>query len=370
MDDRILVATRKGLFTIKRDNGRWVIRDVALMGEHISMVLPDPRDGTIHAAMSMGHFGCKMRRSRDGGKTFTESPAPEYPPLAEGEEPVKDPMRGFEIPNALKLIWSLEIGDPRQPGTLWCGTAPGGLFRSDDGGDTWQIVRSLWDNPSRRKWFGGGYDYAGIHTICVDPTNTRRVYVAISTGGVWLTEDGGKSWQTRAKGLRNEYMPPDQAGDPDSQDVHRLALCAANPDVMWIQHHNGIFHSTDAGRNWREIENVKPSVFGFPVVAHPKDANTAWFVPAVKDEVRVPAHGKVVVNRTRDGCKSFQTLSKGLPQEHAYDLVYRHGLDIDATGNRLVMGSTTGSLWVSEDRGDSWQTVAEHLPPIYVVRFG
>jgi len=137
-----------------------------------------------------------------------------------------------------------------------------------------------------------------------------------------------------------------------------------------VQHHNGIFRSDDGGKTWVEIKKAGPSTFGFAVVVHPDEPDTAWFIPAIKDEKRIPVDGKVVVTRTRDGGKSFDTLSKGLPQEHAYDLVFRHALDIDGTGNRLAFGSTTGSLWVSEDQGDSWQTVSANLPPVYCVRFG
>jgi hypothetical protein len=150
-----------------------------------------------------------------------------------------------------------------------------------------------------------------------------------------------------------------------------IALCSAadNPEMFWVQHHNGIFRSTDGAASWTEITGVKPSVFGFPVAVHPKNPNIAWFVPSTKDEKRCPTDGRVVVNRTSDGGKSFETLRRGLPQEWAYDLVYRHGLDVDESGDRLAFGSTTGSVWISEDGGDSWQGVSSNLPPVYAVRF-
>jgi len=143
----------------------------------------------------------------------------------------------------------------------------------------------------------------------------------------------------------------------------------SNPEVYWVQHHNGIFRSTDGAASWHEIKNVQPSVFGFAVVVHPHDPNTAWFVPGVKDECRVPVDGKLVVTRTRDGGKKFKILGKGLPSKHCYDLVYRHGLAIDDSGNRLAFGSTTGGLWVSENQGDDWENVSLTLPPVYAVRF-
>ena len=148
-----------------------------------------------------------------------------------------------------------------------------------------------------------------------------------------------------------------------------MVQCPANPDVLWVQHHNGIFRSADAARSWTEIEGAGKSSFGFPVAVHPADPLSAWFVPAVKDEKRYPRDGRVVVKRTRDGGQTFEILTKGLPQEHAYDLVYRHALDVDATGERLAFGSTTGSLWLSENGGDSWLTLSSNLPPIHAVVF-
>src|SRR5207253_438195 len=152
--------------------------------------------------------------------------------------------------------------------------------------------------------------------------------------------------------------------EPNIQDGHRMVQCPAQPDVLWVQHHNGIFRTTDGSKSWSEITDVQPSVFGFAVAVHPHDPETAWFVPAQKDETRVPVGGHVVVTRTRDGGKHFETLTKGLPHEHAYDLTYRHGLAVDDTGDRLAFGSTTGSLWISDNQGDSWQCLSSHLPPI------
>ena len=193
--------------------------------------------------------------------------------------------------------------------------------------------------------------------------------VAVSSSGVWTTSDRGASWELIGEGQVNTYMPPDQAGDPLVQDPHRIVQCTAAPDRMWMQQHCGIFRSDDGGRNWRRI-NAQPSSFGFAVVVHPEDPDTAWFVPADKDERRYPVDGRLVATRTRDGGESFDVLSAGLPDEPAYDLVYRHALDLSADGNRLAFGSTTGSLWVSEDQGDSWQAVSHHLPPVLCVQFG
>ena len=232
------------------------------------------------------------------------------------------------------------------------------------------MVSSLWEHEGRKKWFGGGADYPGIHSILVDPRDGRHVTVGVSCGGVWITRDDGATWQQGAHGMRADFMPPEQANDPDIQDPHCIVQCPSRPEVMWCQHHCGIFRSTDGSGSWHEIEEAGPSTFGFAVAVHPEDPEQAWFVPALSDEKRYPVEGRVVVTRTRDGGRSFEVLTDGLPREHAYDLVYRHALDVDASGHQLAFGSTTGSLWWSEDQGDSWTRLHAHLPPVYCVRFG
>ena len=268
------------------------------------------------------------------------------------------------------MIWCLEAGGADQPGVLWAGTIPGGLFKSRDRGSSWELVDSLWQRPERANWFGGGYDQPGIHSICVDPRNSRHLTLAVSCGGIWHSEDEGASWNHRTRGMRAAYMPPERAEDPDIQDPHRMVACPADPERLWVQHHSGIFVSSDRGLNWREIEQAGPSTFGFAVAVHPSDPDCAWFVPAVKDECRVPVDQRLRVTRTRDGGRHFEVLEQGLPQQLCYDLVYRHGLDVDGSGQCLAMGSTTGHLWVSGDQGDSWVLAAGHLPPIFAVRWG
>ena len=366
MSDTILVSTRKGLFTIARAGGAWKIAAADFLGDNVTLAIADKRDGAIYAALDHGHFGVKMHR-RDGS-AWKEIPAPAYPPKPEDLE--ENDMWGRPIQWSTNRIWALTTGGPDQPGVIWCGTLPGGLFRSDDRGVSWQMCESLWRHPKRVQWMGGGADLPGIHSICVDPRNSDHVCIGVSTGGLWFTGDGGATWSQRGEGMRADHVPPELTHDPIAQDVHCLVQCAADPRRMWVQHHNGIFISSDEGRNFTEIRDVPPSVFGFPVAVHPREPDTAWFVPEIKDERRIPVGGKLAVTRTRDGGKSFEVLTKGLPQEHAYDVVYRHALDIDATGSRLVMGSTTGGLWISEDQGDSWVEITHTLPPVYAARFG
>jgi photosystem II stability/assembly factor-like uncharacterized protein len=367
--DALFAGTRKGLFKLRQTNGSWQVDSVSFLGVPVTAVLPDGRDGSVYAAVGHGHFGAKLHRSGDGGASWQEIAPPKYPEKPKDLDD-REAMRNIPIPWNTELIWTLEAGDPKRPGNLWSGTIPGGLFFSHDAGASWTLVRSLWDRPERKKWFGGGYDYPGIHSISVDPRDARRVMVAISCGGVWVSEDAGETWNVRTKGMRANYMPPEQAEEPSIQDPHRLVRCPAAPDQLWVQHHGGIFRSTDGAKTWTEITSAGPSTFGFAVAAHPRQPDTAWFVPAVKDELRVPVNGELVVTRTRDGGKSFDVLKTGLPQKHAYDLIYRHGLDVDSTGDRLAMGSTTGTLWTSDSEGERWSAASHHLPPIYCVRFG
>jgi hypothetical protein len=357
MADRAWIATRKGLFEMRRAAGGWSIANVSFLGEPVSMVLPPTASARMLATLNLGHFGVKVHASDDGGRSWQEVATPAYP-----EQPleVKGP------PWKLVQIWSLAA----QGEAIYAGTLPGGLFRSDDRGASWQLNESLWQQPGRTDWFGGGYDVPGIHSICPHPANAGELLVGISCGGVWATRDEGRTWNTQAQGMRAAYMPPERAEDPNIQDPHCVVRCASRPEVLWTQHHNGIWRSGDNAASWQEVTTAPLSSFGFAVAVHPDDADTAWFVPGVADEKRVPVDGALVVNRTTDGGKSFETLRAGLPPSGCYDLVYRHGLAVSADGRRLMMGSTTGGLWASDDGGESWVAVSNLLPPIYAVRFG
>ena len=352
------VGSRKGLFRFDETATGWAVAGPpAFLAGPVSAVLDDPRDGALYVSLYHGHFGCKLHRSDDRGKSWVELAAPAYP---KSDEPDSA---------SLEFIWCFAAGGADEPGVIWAGTLPGGLFKSMDRGGTWELNQPLWDVPGREKWFGAGYDHAGIHSICVDPRDSKHVVIAVSIGGVWITRDGGESWVLGGHGLRSDYMPPGQEQDPNTQDAHLIAACGADPDRIWCQHHNGIFVSDDGGMTWRESLGVKPSAFGFAVAPHPTDRNRAWFAPARKDEFRVPVDGRVVVTETRDGGTSFTSYNRGLPEKDAYDLIYRHALVIDGTGTRLAMGSTTGGLWVSGDQGAKWQVLSAHLPPIACLAF-
>lgn len=361
------VATRKGLFTIRREGRGWQIGTPDFLGRNVSAVLSDPRDGALYAALEHRRSGPRLHRLAAGAEAWDEVTAPALPPQPEGVED-RDPVSGRPIPWTVTRIWALEAGPRNRPGELWCGTIPGGLFQSHDGGRNWALVSALWDHPGRKEWLGGGTDYPGIHSVCLDPRDGRRISVGVSCGGIWQTEDRGAHWTCRGKGMRTSFVPPERATDPGIQAVHLLARCGGRSEVFWVQHHKGIFRSTDGGANWTEL-NATLSSFGFAVAAHPKDPETAWFVPGISDQQRVTVGGRLIVTRTRDGGQTFEELTTGLPQQHAYDIVYRHALAVDKSGARLAFGTTTGSLFVSTNGGDKWSTVSNHLPPVYAVRF-
>ncbi|MEO6293477.1 MAG: exo-alpha-sialidase [Burkholderiaceae bacterium] len=364
----ILVGTRKGLFVIQASNGSThaASRIAAhhFLGEPVSQLLVDPHDGAWIVALNLGHFGIKLHKSTDHGKSWQALGAPAFP-LKPGTGPLADDPTPWNV----EMVWSLAAGGNDEPGTLWAGCLPAGLFKSTDGGQTWVLNEPLWQEPGRLKWMGGGYDHAGIHTVLVDPRDARHLTLGISCGGVWQTHDGGATWKVTAEGMINDYTPPELAQDPNTQDPHSLVHCAANPDVLWLQHHCGLYKSTDGGLLWQPIPAPKPSGFGFAVACDPANPQRAWFVPAIKDQFRVPVDGKLVVTRTDDGGKKFKLYGEGLPSGHAYDLIYRHALDVAADGQSLAMASTTGNMWLSHDAGESWQTVSGNLPPVAVVRF-
>ena len=362
---RILVSTRKGLFVVEGVGASARISATAFVGDNVTIARTDPRDGAWYAVLDHGHFGVKLHRSDDRGVTWTEIATPAYPPKPEGF--VDKDMWGRDREWTTKGVWALEPALDAA-GALWCGTMPGGLFRSTDRGASWRLVEPLWQHPTRVKWNGGGADHAAIHSICVDPRDPRAVVVAVSSGGVWRTRDAGATWQPHTTGMVAGYVPPEQADWPEHQDPHCVVQSPSAPHVFWCQHHMGIWRSTDDLASWTQL-HAQPSSFGFPVVVHPREPDTAWLIPAHSDQKRAPITGEVIVNRTRDGGTTFETLREGLPQHHAYDLVFRHAFAIAADGDQLAFGSSTGNLWITANQGDAWHAIAHNLPPIYAVRY-
>lgn len=393
MSERILVGTRKGTFIVEKTGGRWRPTLAGHAGAGVNFVARDPHTDSLWALLGHGHWGAKLSRSRDGGKTWEDAPQIKYPEGARylagfvpGEEPpppdAPPPPPAYKDATLLKL-WVIAFG---QPGRIYVGTIPGGLFVSDDGGESFELNRPLWNHDSRggdlfngegngsgvTHWFGtpaaveSGEFAPGIHSIVVNPANHDHVLVAVSTAGVLETTDGGKTWRGRNKGMLNDYLP-----DPAAEwghDPHYVEMCQGQPDHVWQQNHSGVFYSADRAQTWTRVSQKEQGVhFGFPVAVDAEDGRVAWLVPGRGDNERMAIDGGLFVARTVDGGQSWEQLREGLPQENAYDVVYRHALG--NRGDHLAFGSTTGNLYVSENRGDSWACVANNLPPIYAVRF-
>jgi hypothetical protein len=393
MSDLLILGTRKGTLILDRTADGWKPRPIAHAGMSISYAARDPRDGTIWAAMDHAHWGPKLSRSKDGGATWENLTQLAYPKGARFVEqhlptPNQDPNAESPVTYkdaALLKVWVLAFGGKDQPGVIHAGTLPGGLFTSRDGGTTWELNLPLWNHESRggdlfagnatsRNQWGGtpaamayGEFVPGIHSIVVDPRDSKRMLIAVSCAGVVGTTDGGKTWQAMNKGVLNDYLPNPEA--EWGHDPHFVTQCPGDPDRLWQQNHCGVFVSEDRAKTWKRVSKQDVAVhFGFPIAADDKDGRTAWVVPAHSDGQRMAVGGGLFVARTRDGGASWESLRKGLPQENAYDVVYRHGLD--ARSDRVCFGSTTGNVYISEDRGDSWRCVGSNLPPVHSVRFG
>jgi hypothetical protein len=359
----LFVSTRKGLFVLSRKSGRYQVGAHHFHGEPVTQFIVDSRDNSWYAALRMGHFGVKLRKSTDRGATWNEITCPALP-----EKPTTGVFADDTTPWSVDMVWAFALAGT-QAGELWAGTMPAAMFRSKDGGNSWQLCESFWLNEKRLGWFGGGNDHPGLHSIVVDPRDPKHVTVAISCGGVWTTHDDGANWSLIGDGMHAPFMPENEQFNPNTQDAHSLSQCIAAPDTMWVQHHQGCYRSTDAAKTFTRLPAPTSTDFGFPIVADPTNPLRAWVVPARADTFRYATDGAMHIARTDDGGNTWQVFRKGLPQTHAYDLVYRHGLAVTSDGKTLAMGSTTGGLWVSEDAGESWNEIDARLPPIAAVGF-
>ncbi len=350
----LFLGTRKGLIIYHNSDQGWVYHSTHFPGIPVTMTYVEP-DGSWWACLDHGHWGIKLHRSADRGQNWTELEAPKYPENAEIKE---------GVPASNKYIWAFTKSQDR----ILAGTIPGGLFVSNDEGQSFILNESLWNHPSRQEhWFGGGFDYPGIHSIVVDPDDPNHFYIGISCAGVFETKDNGASWIVRNKGLRADFLP-----DPFTEvghDPHLLLACPANPRIMWQQNHCGIFRSTDAGENWEDVSQKEgPANFGFTIAVHETNPDMAWVVPGVSDVIRTPIDLSLVVCRTSDGGRTWEEQRKGLPQGNAFDIVYRHAMDI--TADTLAFGTTTGNLFLSEDLGEDWKAISNYLPMVHSVEFG
>jgi photosystem II stability/assembly factor-like uncharacterized protein len=356
-DVLITVGTMKGVWLFRSDPDRqkWQSSGPHFPGEAVYAVRFDGRGGRrrLLAGTEDGHWGAVVRCSDDLGRSWSDP--------AEGN--VRFPQ-GSDA--ALRRVWQLQPAGPDRPDTVFAGVEPAALFRSDDRGETFELVTGLWDHPHRPRWEPGGGGLC-LHTVVVDQDDPERMWVAISTGGVYRSDDGGRSWQARNHGVRAQFLP-----DPHpefGQCVHKIAPAGGRAERLYLQNHWGLYRSDDAAESWVDVANGVPSDFGFPVVAHPTDPDTAWIVPLQSDQFRCTPEAKARVYRTRDAGASWEPLGDGLPQEDAFLTVLRDGFGGDGLAPAgLYFGTRTGQLFATADEGEHWRLVAEWLPPVVCVK--
>jgi photosystem II stability/assembly factor-like uncharacterized protein len=356
-DVLLLVGTMKGAFIVRagNDRARWEVGGPYFPGSAVYAMAYDTRGGRrrLWAGPNSMHWGGLLRSSDDFGRTWTN---PE-------EANVKFPEPSGA---ALKQIWQIVPGRESEADTIYCGVEPAAVFESRDAGATWALNEGLWNHPHRPQWQPGGGGLC-LHTILLDPAEPKRIRVAISTGGMYVTEDAGETWRPSNKGVRAVFLPDKY---PEfGQCVHKVVQSKQKPDRMFLQNHWGLYRSDDRGESWVDIANGVPSDFGFPVVMHPRDADCAWIVPLESDEFRCTPEGRLRVYRTRDAGATWQAMSGGLPQEGAYETVLRDALAADVLEPAGVyFGTRNGKLFASRDEGDSWSEIADGLPPVISVK--
>ncbi len=326
-------------------------------GRAIYAFAHDQRQGRnrLWAAVNSSFWGSYLSTSENLGRKWTEPEAYSIK-FPEGTE------------TSLKQIWQLVPGHKDEPNSLFCGVEPAALFRSDDAGESWSLVKGLYDHPHRPQWQPGGGGLC-LHTILPDPENKERMHVAISTGGVYRTDDGGETWNSRNVGVRAQFLPPEQRYPEFGQCVHKIVSHPSKPERLFLQNHWGLYKSEDSGDSWTDIANGVPSDFGFALEVDPNNADTAYIIPLESDEFRCTPEAKLRVYRTRNAGESWEPLTNGLPQENAFETVLRDGMsadDLQPAG--IYFGTRNGKLFGSNDAGESWQAIAQGLPPVVCVK--
>lgn len=353
----LMVGTMKGGFIFRTNKRRatWEMGGPYFPGSAVYAMAYDSRAGRrrIWAGPQSMHFGALLRSSDDFGKTWTN---PE-------EANVKFPEK---TDASLKNIWQITPGRESESDTLYCGVEPAALFVSKDAGKSWSLSESLWNHPQRPSWQPGGGGLC-MHTILLDPQNSKRIRIAVSTAGMYVTDDNGATWRPSNKGVRAEFLP--DKFPEFGQCVHKVAQSKTDPDRLYLQNHWGLYRSDDRGETWKDVANGVPSDFGFPIAIHPEDPDTAWIVPLEADMFRCTPEGKLRVYKTTNAGKKWKPMTKGLPQKNAYETVIRDAMGVDVLDPAGVyIGTRSGKLFASRDEGKSWKEVMDGLPPVVSIK--
>ena len=355
-DVLLMVGTVKGAFLLRSsaDRRRWDVAGPYFHGNVVSALAYDGREDRHRLwASTCAFWGTFLRASDDFGKIWTNPQ----------EASLKFPA---ETGAVLKNIWQIRLGRADESSVMYCGAEPAALFESRDAGQTWSMVRGLFDHPHRPRWMPGNGGLA-LHTIEPDPRNKQRIHIAISAGGMYRTDDGGQTWEARNVGIRTMHQP--ERYPEFGQCVHKFVLHPDRPERLFLQNHFGLYRSDDAGNAWKDVANGVPSDFGFAMVMHPHDPDCVYIVPEESDEFRCAPEGRLRVYRTRNAGASWEPLMRGLPQKRAYETVLRDSMAADwLDPHGLYFGTRSGQLYGSSDEGKTWQRILEGLPAIVCVK--
>jgi hypothetical protein len=346
----IMVGTQKGLFRYQSDDRRhWRALAPVLTGDPVFISAYDPDTETLFAGVNSEFYGPSVRRSRDYGETFDTG--------GQGLQYDQDD------PERVTRVWAIR---PAGGGRVYAGVEASGLFRSDDGGDTWREVRALREHPTHETW-GEGAGGKCLHTVAIDPFDRRRLYTACSTGGVYRSDDAGASWRPVNRNIRAEHVPDELLYPESGQCVHKVVMSPARSGRMWARSHAGVYRSDDGAETWQAVDGGLPSDFGFPMVGHPTQADRAFVIPLASDMERWFPANRATVYRTDDAGETWTALNGGLPAE-AYSVVLRDAFAGDGESPQgLYFGTTSGSVYASGDEGETWVTVAQELPRVLSV---
>jgi photosystem II stability/assembly factor-like uncharacterized protein len=349
---QLLVGTKKGLFVLEGDGGTFEITSRSFAGEPVEFATRDARTGRSFACVTSAFYGPKL--------FVTDDPSGEWE-QAEGLALPEDAEKPLE------RLWTVVPGE--EDGLLYAGGAPGVLFESRDGGMSWELNESFWNQPTRPEWSPGAGGMC-LHSIATWPDDPSKLALAISAVGVWLSDDGGATWRHGNKGLYPRYMPEEKREDTIDLCVHNMHRHPGRPERLFMQFHGGVYRSDDAGETWVSIADGLPSDFGFPMVVDPDDPDSAYVIPLVADMDRTTPEGRVRVYETRDAGETWVERGEGLPSEDAYLTILRQAFAREGSGAGmgLYFGATSGDVFGSRDAGETWFTAATKLPPVHSVR--